>query len=151
MTPGGPAPLAELAGANASDAAEQPSPQFPLNLVAVRLQAADYRSLSTTGYGEGRFSVIAPPELLTPPQLQSLAQWPQIATAAIFDAALLPEKFDSLADLRLAAAKMQADVLLVYTIATTLPVDGPPLAPAHKVAPGTQTALGVAGHSTDTL
>src|SRR3546814_8988164 len=85
MTPGGPAPLAELAGANASDAAEQPSPQFPLNLVAVRLQAADYRSLSTTGYGEGRFSVIAPPELLTPPQLQSLAQWPQIAKAAIFD------------------------------------------------------------------
>src|SRR3546814_5634778 len=64
MTPGGPAPLAELAGANASDAAEQLSPQFPLNLVAVRLQAAVYRSLSTTGYGEGRFSGIAPPKLL---------------------------------------------------------------------------------------
>src|SRR3546814_5131979 len=71
MTPGGPAPLAELAGANASDAAEQPSPQFPLNLVAVRLQAADYRSLSTTGYGEGRFSVIARSEEHTS-ELQSL-------------------------------------------------------------------------------
>src|SRR3546814_15166274 len=54
MTPGGPAPLAELAGANASDAAEQPSPQFPLNLVAVRLQAADYRSFSTTRSEERR-------------------------------------------------------------------------------------------------
>src|SRR3546814_10907559 len=98
MTPGGPAPLAELAGANASDAAEQPSPQFPLNLVAGRLQAADHRTLSTTGYGEGRLSVLAPPELLTPSQLKSLAQWPPMTKAANFDAPLSSAKLDSLAE-----------------------------------------------------
>lgn len=136
VTPGGPAPLAQLAGANTSDAAQQPSPQFPLRMVAVRLQASDYRSLSATGFGKGQFSVIAPPELLTPTQVQALAQWPGVSRAATFDTALLPDAFDALADLRLAAAKTQADVLLVYTIATTFDVDG------HKLQADSKLKLG---------
>lgn len=136
MTPGGPAPLPQIAGGDVGDTAQQPSPQFPLNLVAVRVQAPAYRSLTTRGYGKGHFSVITPPELMEAPQLQALVQWPQVAKVSVFDASLLPEKFGSLADLRFAAAKMQADVLLVYTVATSFRVNG------HDRDPGGKIALG---------
>lgn len=136
MTPGGPAPLAQIAGGDVADTAQQPAPQFPLRIVAVRVQAPAYRSLSASGYGKGHFSVITPPELMTPTQLQALVQWPQVAKVSIFDVSLLPEKFDSLADLRFAAAKMQADVLLVYTVETVFHVNGRDHDPASKIKLG---------------
>lgn len=151
MTPGGPAPLAQIAGGDVGDTAQQPSPQFPLSVVAVRVQAPAYRSLSARGYGKGHFSVIAPPELMTPAQLQTLAQWPQVAKASVFDASLLPETFDSLADLRFAAAKMQADMLLVYTVATSFRINGHDCDPASKIALGAKPDADAAVTSTASL
>src|SRR3546814_2677330 len=46
---------------------------------------------------------------------------------------------------------MQADVLLVYTIATTLQVDGHTLDPAHKLSLGDQPEVGVTVNSTASL
>lgn len=150
-TPGGAASLTQIAGTGASDAAQQPSPQFPLGIAAVRVQAADYRSLSSSGYGSGRFSVIAPPELLTAAQLQALAQWPQVARVSVFDASLLPSSFDSLSDLRFAAAKMQVDVLLVYTLATSFRIDGHDRDPASRIALGDKPDADAAVSSTASL
>ncbi|NGY05023.1 hypothetical protein [Solimonas terrae] len=151
MTPGGPALLAQIGGGDVADTAQQPSPQFPLSMVAVRVQAADYRSLSANGYGKGRFSVIAPPELMTPPQLQTVAHWPQVASVAVFDASLLPASFESLADLRFAAAKMQADVLMVFTVATRFRIDGHDRDPASKIALGDKPDADAAVSSTASL
>jgi len=149
-TPGGAVSLTQIAD-GAGETAQQPSPQFPLRMALVRVQAAAYRSGSASGYGNGRFSVIATPELPDATQLQALAQWPQLAGVSVFDASLLPEHFDSLADLRFAAAKMQADVLLVYTLATSFRIDGHDREPASKIALGDQPDTDAAVNSTASL
>src|SRR3546814_12471176 len=46
---------------------------------------------------------------------------------------------------------MQADVLLVYTMATTLQVDGHTLDPAHKLSLGDQPEVGATVNSTASL
>lgn len=139
LTPGGPAPLADIGHGDAIlSPAQQPSLQFPANLGLVRVQAAAYRSFSSTGIGSGRFSVVATQELHGDRSLQSVAKWPQVAEAQAIDPVLLPARLESLDDLRLAAAKHQADVLMAYTIDTVFQVKG------HRYGPLADLPLGKA-------
>lgn len=132
-TPGGPAPFAKL-GLEAGDAIQPPAPQFPLRLALVRVQAPGYRSYTADGSGQGRYSVVADDALADETQLQAVAKWPALSGAARLDASLLPAALDSLGELRLAAAKMQADVLLVYTLDTSLHAGDRAYEAAAKIA-----------------
>ncbi len=129
-TPGGPARLAQIGGEEPVEAERQPSPQFPMHLVVARIQAAKYRSYTAAGLGQGHFSVIAAPDRPDGAERQAMANWPQLSGVAMLDPALLPPKLETADDLRLAAAKMQADLLLIYTVATVFQVDGHSAAPA---------------------
>lgn len=136
-TPGGPAPLAELAGTDAADlATRQPSPDFPASIGVVRVQAAGYRSASVRGFGKGRYSLVTTQELLDAPRLDAMARWTAVSAVKPIDPALLPEQLESLDDLRLAAAKLQLDVLLIVTVDTSLSTDG------QKSAAGAALKLG---------
>lgn len=138
VTPGGPARLAELNGADVADVADPgarpPSPHFPVRFGVVRVQAPAYRSRSVRSLGEGRFSIVETQELLDQAQLKAIANWPVVAKVATLDGALLPARLESLDDLRLAAAKIQADILLVYTLDTAFRLQGQPYGPAAKIA-----------------
>jgi hypothetical protein len=114
----------------------QPAPQFPAGIAVVRLQASPYRSYSSEGYGAGRFSVIVTRDVPTPEQFQIIAKWPSVDTEAALNSAWLPQKFESIDELRSVAAKMQADVLLVYTIDTTFALQGHVLAPDSSIKLG---------------
>lgn len=136
-TPGAATAPAQLDRADAAEiAARQPSPQFPLKIGVVRVQAAHYQSNSAAGLGAGRFSVLDPQELLRDAQLRAISQWPSVAGAAAVDPGLLPARLDAMDDLRLAAAKMQADVLLVYTVDTRFLSKTQPYAPGSKLSLG---------------
>lgn len=133
-TPGGPVRLAELAGNDADAAARQPAPQFPVKLGVIRVQAPAYRSYSSAGVGRGSFSVLtSPDDPLSGSLQQALSQWPAITGVTPLDPELLPTNLTSLDDLRLAAAKMQVDILLVYTIDTHFHINGHDYGPLAEI------------------
>lgn len=125
VTPGGSVRLGDIDRADIAEmASRKPSPNFPARISIARVQAPQYKSQSTEGYGTGRFSVVTTQELITDSQFDDFAKWPAVAGVAPINRLLLPSTLDSLDDLRLSSAKIQADVLLVYTIDTAFRVQG---------------------------
>ena len=139
-TPGAPARLLDADPAEVREGARQPSPEFPLTLAVVRVQAGDYRSASTIGSHRGSFSVVSDAQLFDKAQLKTIAGWPRVEGAALLDTALLPEQLNAIDELRLAAAKMQADVLVVYTVATQFARGDSAYAPLAKLPLDDQSA-----------
>lgn len=137
VTPGGPVRLDDIDRADIAEiASRKPSPNFPARVAIARVQAPEYRSHSAEGYGNGRFSVVTTQELLTEEQLRAFGQWPAVAAVAPLNRLLLPDQLESLDDLRLAAAKLQADVLMVYTIDTSFRIQGRSYGPLSAISLG---------------
>jgi hypothetical protein len=125
VVPGGPIRLDAINRADIAEiASRKPAANFPAVLGIVRVQAPTYRSYTAEPIGTGRFAVLPIQELLTEENLKAIGQWPGISAATPVGRLLLPERLDSIDDLRLAAAKLQADVVMVYTIDTSFRVQG---------------------------
>jgi hypothetical protein len=138
VTPGGPVNLRDIDRPEiAQAAARKPSPHFPARLAIVRVQAPEYKSYSAEAYSSGRFSVLTTQELLTDEHVKTIQAWPELAGFVPINRLLLPPKLESFDDLRLAAAQVQADILLIYTLDTTFRVQG------HGYAPLAAISLGV--------
>jgi hypothetical protein len=136
-TPGGPARLGDINRADIADAMSRlPSPHFPANIVAVRVQAPEYASMTASGVGEGRYSVITMSEAQADEPLKPVGTWTSVAQISPISRLLLPSKLETLEDLRLPAAKLQADILLVYTLDTTFRVQGRDYAPLSILSLG---------------
>lgn len=117
--------------------ARQPSPHFPVQLAVARVQAPQYKSFSLgSAEGRGAFSVVLAQELYSDTQLQRTAQWASMAGVSMLDPGLLPNRFESIDDLRLAAAKLQADVLLVFTVSTAFEAQGKRYEPQSELPLG---------------
>jgi hypothetical protein len=125
VTPGGPANLADINRADIRELAERrPAAKFPARIALVRVQAAGYKSQTADGVGRGAFTVITVQELFGDKELRAVSSWREVAGVAPLNSLLLPATLGSLDDLRVSAAKVQADVLLVYTIDTLFRVQG---------------------------
>jgi len=120
----------------AAAAARKASPNFPARLAVVRVQGPQYRSYSSEGYGNGRFSVLTTQELLTEDHMTSIQAWPALGGAVPINRLLLPQKLESFDDLRLPAAQIQADVLLVYTLDTSFRIQGRGYGPLAAISLG---------------
>jgi hypothetical protein len=117
----------------------EPAASFPARLAILRVQAPDYRSRSYAGAGPraGEFSVLTVQELLREEQLATMGAWPGVAGVAPVNRLLLPEQMDGMDDLRLAAAKLQADVLVLYTVDTKFEVRRKSVLPTGVISLGT--------------
>ena len=120
----------------AAAAARKAAPNFPARLAVVRVQAPQYRSYSSESYGNGRFSVLTTQELLTEEHMSAIRTWPALSGAVPINRLLLPPKLESLDDLRLAAAQVRADVLLVYTLDTSFRIQGRGYGPLAAISLG---------------
>lgn len=137
VTPGGPAHLADIDRPDIRElVARKPSPNFPARIAIARVQAAGYRSQTAEGVGLGRFTVITVQELFGDKELQAVSDWGQVAGVAPLNSLLLPPTLNSLDDLRVAAAKVQADVLLIYTLDTLFRVQGKVYSPLAVISLG---------------
>ena len=137
VTPGAPVSLEGVNGEDVANAlSRQPAAPFPARLALVRVQAPNYQSYSTDGRGDGSYSVVTTRELIDQEALGSLTEWPAVADVAPLNALLLPTRFDSFDDLRVAAAKVQADVLVMHTIGTTFRVKGRGYGPLAAISLG---------------
>lgn len=137
ITPSGPVRLEDIDRADIAEvASRKPSPNFPARIAVARVQAPGYRSYSSESLGTGRFSVLTTQELLTDEGFETFGKWPAVAGVAPVSRLLLPSTLESLDDLRLSAAKVQADVLLVYTLDTSFRVQGRAYGPLTAISLG---------------
>jgi hypothetical protein len=118
----------------AQEDGDRPPPvvRAPVRLAVIRVQGPGYRSAASEGTNCGRYCAVAGADSAQP-VLKALSGWPSVGSAVALDAGLLPSHLDSLTDLRWAAAKLQADVMFVYTLDTKFVVGGHALEPGARL------------------
>ncbi len=97
---------------------KKPLASFPASVALVRVQAPGYRSHTACGIGSGRYSVITTRDVEADTDLQKLDKLPMLRGIAALNRLVIGDDFQSDYELREAAAKMHADMVLVYTIDT---------------------------------
>lgn len=124
IAPGAKADLQAFAPASiqAGSAAKATAP-FPASIAAVRVQSSGYANYhlrqSGGAYGAGRYSVVTTREVESDSQFERIARLPQVSGIVAINRMLLPQQLDSDKELREAAARLQGDLLLIYTFDTT--------------------------------
>lgn len=124
VTPSGRADLSQISSASMRESfSAEPAAEFPAHIAAVRVQAPGYRSYYTERqggvYGTGRFSVVTAKDVESDEVLQQIENLPQVGGLVTLSRLLLPERLESDRALREAAARLKADMLLLYTFDTT--------------------------------
>ncbi|TAK96997.1 MAG: hypothetical protein EPO07_13925 [Verrucomicrobia bacterium] len=103
--------------------AAKPAAGFPAGIVAVRVQAPRYRSYYTEHeggtYGDGRYTVVTAREVEDDADLERLRKLPDVSGIIGISRLLLPNTLQSDRELRDAAARLKADMVLLYTFETT--------------------------------
>ena len=136
-TPGGGVSIPELTTPNVAEAlARKPAASWPARIIAVRVQGSGYQSHSNRSYGQGRYSVVTTRDIETEADFARLAAMPQVAGVGALNRLLLPGNLDSVDDLRTAAAQLQGDIVLMYTIDTVFRTDTQQIGPLQLVSLG---------------
>ena len=124
ITPSGRADFTAFSSQSMKESFEaKPAAGFPAGIVAVRVQAPHYRNYYTEReggvYGEGRYSIVTVKEVEEDADVQRLAALPQVSGLISLSTLLLPRTLQSDRELREAAARLKADMLLLYTFETS--------------------------------
>jgi len=96
----------------------KPLARFPANVAVVRIQAPNYSSPTSQSFGGGAYSVVLTRDVEPEDAIKRLAKLPDIRGIAPVGRLILPTHFKSDQELRQAAASLQCDMLLVYTLDT---------------------------------
>lgn len=99
----------------------KPLATFPANLCIARVQGSGYGNYHRQySYGRGTYSVVLTRDNLveTDAHFKKLADLPMVAGLAPLNRMLLPSELKSDMELRQAAAKLHAQILLLYTFDT---------------------------------
>jgi len=138
VTPGGPAKLETISNPDIREAFQaKPQANFPASIVLARVQSPGYRSYAAQGYGTGRYSVITMRDFEEDADYQHVQSLPNVSGAIVLNRLLLPERLEDDVSLRSAAAKLHADMLLIYTVDTEF-------RDRNKSTPLTAFTLGIA-------
>jgi hypothetical protein len=142
LTPGGPADMAAFTDSGVKKAfSARPAIQFPANIAVVRIQGSRYRSESENGYGSGQYSILTKSVIETEDEAEMIAKLKGIEGVVRLNRLLLPNDVSSNTEVREAAAKLRADAILVYTVATEF-------SDREVLAPLTAVTLGLAPNTT---
>jgi hypothetical protein len=124
ITPGAKADLQIFAPPDIQAAfAVQPTKPFPASVAVVRVQAPRYSNynLERNGgqFGGGRYSIVLSREAGEDTQIDRLTGLPGLNGVVALNRMLLPPELQSDAEIRAAAARLHADLVLLYTFDTT--------------------------------
>ena len=140
VTPGSDVKISALADEDISKILEnKPSAEFPVNIAVARIQAPNYSNYlysKRQGNPNGRFTMILTREPNEEEVIGNLAKLKGIKQISPFNRLLLPYNYQTIKDLRLAAAKMKAQMLLVYTFDTEFSIDAKNYGPQNVFALG---------------
>jgi hypothetical protein len=128
VTPGTSVKISELADEDISKLlSNKPASAFPVNIAIARVQQKGYTNYryrnDLYSQPEGNFSMILTRDAEEDKAFERLSELNGVDQAAPFNRLLLPYNYKSIKDLRLAAAKMKAGMLLVYTFDTEFIID----------------------------
>jgi hypothetical protein len=98
---------------------KKPFASFPASIAVVRVQGPGYVSCTTTGWGRGAYSLTTERDVESEQDMEKLDHLPQVRGVAPLNRLLLPDVLQNDYELRQAAAKLHADILLIYTLDTT--------------------------------
>ncbi len=98
---------------------KKPLASFPATVAVVRIEATGYEARTVELYGDGAYRVVVTHDVEKPEQFKRLASLPQLAGLEPLNRLELPQQLNSDMDLRQAAARVHADMLLVYTFNDT--------------------------------
>lgn len=136
-TPGGSVQPSELADADINELMSiEPAASFPANISVARIQASGYHSYTSSSFGTGRYSVVTTREVETEEDFDRLSNLPEVAGLAPLNRILLPANLDSIKSLRLASARLKADILLIYTFDTSFHAGEQKFAPLNVISLG---------------
>lgn len=141
VTPGGDVKISALADEDITKIlSNKPSAEFPVSIAVARIQAPKYSNNKYPNQeaktATGNFSMVLTREYDEEKQLQEIGKLKGIKQISPFNRLLLPYNYNSIKDLRLAAAKMKAQMLLVYTFDTEFIVDAKNFGPQNVFALG---------------
>jgi len=137
VTPGGPAQMSALTESDiAHEMTRQPSSPFPARVAVVRVQAPGYRSYNCDGYGSGRYTVVTARDAEKDSDFQRIEKLPKVAGVAPLNRMVIPYNLQTAKELRLAAASVKTDMLLVYTIDTSFRIEHHEIGPLEPIALG---------------
>jgi hypothetical protein len=97
---------------------KRPLASFPAAVAVARVQAPGYRSMTASGYGTGRYSVVTTRDVESDAQVERLNRLPMVNGIAPLNQLLLDPRLETDLQLRQAAAQLHADMLLIYTLDT---------------------------------
>src|SRR5690606_15759032 len=115
----------------------EPTARFPARVAVVRVQASGYQTLSTTGYGTGQLRVATTREAESDKDLERLGNLPQLAGLAVLNRLVIPPHLSTDLELRHAAGRLDADLLLLYSFDTNFRVDDHEIGPLGVITLGT--------------
>lgn len=123
-----------------SDIAElmkrEPAAVFPARIAVSRAQASGYYSAGNTCYGKGSFCLVTARDVESEEDLLKIAAMPMVIGVAPVGRLLVPQQLDSIKALRLAAARLKTDVLLVYSLDTRFNVETSEVGPLQLISLG---------------
>jgi len=96
----------------------KPMARFPVNMVAVRVQESGYTSLTNESYGRGNYSIVTVRDIEKNEDFNRINKLTGIAQISPLSRLLLPDYLQSDNELRKAASRLQADMILIYTLDT---------------------------------
>lgn len=100
-----------------------PAAGLPAHLVFARVQTSGYRNYHTDReggvYGHGRYSIFTTRELDEEAELERLTRLPDVGSIGTLNRLLVPEELVSDHDLRESAARLKADMVVIYTFDTS--------------------------------
>ena len=138
-TPGAGVNIGNLS-ASEGDIAElmsrEPAASFPARLAIVRVEATGYYSYNSHCYGQGRYCVVTTRDIETDRDFATIASWPMISDIAAMSRLLLPPQLNTVKELRLAAASLKTDMLLVYSVDTRFTVESAEIGPLALISLG---------------
>src|SRR4030095_9892278 len=128
VTPGSAVKISDLADEDISKLlSNKPASEFPVNIAVARIQHPQYTNYKQqqSSYSEqqGNFSMILTRDAIEDEAFQKLSELNGVKQASPFNRLLLPYNYKSIKDLRMAAAKMKAQMLMVYTFDTEFMID----------------------------
>ena len=114
----------------------EPAAPFPARIALARVQASGYRSGSAGCHGSGAYCVVTARDVEPEASYEKLSSLPQVSGLALMNRMLLPGKLTSAKDLRLGAATLKADLLLVYSLDTRFNVENTDIGPLALISLG---------------
>jgi hypothetical protein len=98
---------------------KQPLASFPSSIAVVRVQEPGYHSATAEGWGRGAYSIVITRDVESDASMEKLAKLPLVRGIVPIGRLLLPEQLNTDQELRYAASRLKADMLLIYTFDTT--------------------------------